>query len=184
MATKGKTRRPPVAAAKNSTVKGKVPAVSTEDISRELASTLTISKAKSTRNGATRVPTPERRVLAMRTVNGASQGLSTVMKTGWKAPGEDLAVKKSAANTHEAFGLATSARAALGDLRAISPGDVDVERAAITVAGKLLSLDMVRANSLLDNPRLILEVRTRFGRAFRYAWPTSRAHEFRHRSTS
>jgi separase len=149
MATKAKTRRPPVAAAKKSTVKGKVPAVSTEDISRELASTLTISKAKSTRNGATRVPTPERRVLAMRTVNGASQGLSTVMKTGWKAPSEDLA-KKSAANTHEAFSLATSARAALGDLRAISPGDIDVERAAITVAGKLLSLDMVRANSLLD----------------------------------
>ncbi len=34
------------------------------------------------------------------------------------------------------------------DLRAISPGDADVERAAVTVAGKLLSLDMVRANSL------------------------------------
>ena len=84
----------------------------------------------------------------MRTVNGASQSLSTVMKTGWKAPSEDPAVKKSVANTHEAFGLATSARAALGDLRAISPGDVDTERAAIAVAGKLLSLDMVRGKLL------------------------------------
>ena len=84
----------------------------------------------------------------MRTVNGASQSLSTVMKTGWKAPSEDPTVKKPAANTHEAFGLATSARTALEDLRAISPGDVDVERAAVAVAGKLLSLDMVRADSL------------------------------------
>ncbi|KAH9171315.1 peptidase family C50-domain-containing protein [Lactarius sanguifluus] len=142
MATKPKTRRPPVASEKKSTVKGKVPTVSTEEISHKLASTLIISKAKSTRNGVTPVPTPEKRILAMRTVNGVSQSLSTVMKTGWKAPSEDPPVKKVVANTHEAFGLATSARAALEDLRAISPGDVDVERAAVTVAGKLLSLDM------------------------------------------
>ena len=148
MATKAKPRRTPAASAKKSTIKGKAPAVSTEEITDQLASKLTISKAKSTRNGVTRVPTQERRIVAMRTVNSASQGLSTVMKTGWKAPGEDPAVKKSVANTHEAFGLATSARAALGDLRAISPGDVDTERAAIAVAGKLLSLDMVRGKLL------------------------------------
>ncbi|KAH9026737.1 peptidase family C50-domain-containing protein [Lactarius pseudohatsudake] len=151
MATKPKTRRPPVASEKKSIVKGKVPTVSTEEISHKLASTLIISKAKSTRNGVTPVPTPEKRILTMRTVNGVSQGLSTVMKTGWKAPSEDPPVKKVVANTHEAFGLATSARAALEDLRAISPGDVDVERAAVTVAGKLLSLDMVRANSSSDS---------------------------------
>jgi separase len=148
MATKAKTRRAPAASTKKSIVKGKAPAVSTEEVTDQFASKLTISKAKSTRNGVTRVPTPERRILAMRTVNGASQGLSTVMKTSWKAPSEDPAVKKSAANTHEAFGLATSARTSLGELRAISPGDVDVERAAITVAGKLLNLDMVRDNLL------------------------------------
>jgi separase len=148
MATKAKTRRAPVASAKKSTVKGKAPTVSTEEISQQLVSALTISKAKSTRNGVTPAPTPERRVVAMRTVNGASQGLSSVMKTGWKAPGDDPTVKKPTANTPEAFRLATSARTALEDLRAISPGDVDVERAAIAVAGKLLSLDMVRADSL------------------------------------
>jgi separase len=148
MATKAKMRRLPAASAKKTTVKGKAPAVSTEEIADQLASTLTISKAKSTRNGVTRVPTPERRILGMRTVNGVSQGLSTVMKTSWKAPSEDPAVKKSSAGTHEAFGLATSARTSLGELRAISPGDVDVERAAITVAGKLLNLDMVRDNLL------------------------------------
>src|SRR5258708_4122951 len=130
MATKVKTRRPPVASAKKSTVKGKAPTVSTEEISRELAS-VTISKAKSIRNGVAPVPTPERRVLAMRTGNGAAQGFSKVMKAGGKPPSEAPAAKKPAANTHEAFGLATSARTALEDLRAISPGDVDVERAAI-----------------------------------------------------
>ena len=184
MATKAKTRRPPVASIRKSTVKGKAPTVSTEEISRELAS-VTNSKAKSTRNGVTPIPMSERKVLAMRTANGASQGLSTVMKTGWKAPSDDPTVKKPAASTHEAFGLATSARTALEDLRAISPGDVDVERAAIAVVGKLLSLDMVRADSLsgrvLD---LFLKVRTRIGRAFGYAWPTCRARELRYCGTS
>ena len=80
----------------------------------------------------------------MRAVNSASQRLTAVMKSGWKAPNVDPSRKKSTtAALHEAFGLATAARGALGDLRVISPGDVDVERAAISVVGKLLSLDMV-----------------------------------------
>ncbi|KAI9509014.1 hypothetical protein F5148DRAFT_978931 [Russula earlei] len=65
------------------------------------------------------------------------------MKSGWKAPRLEPSLKKSAAPTHEAFGLAIAARSALGDLRTLSPGGVDVERAAISVAGKLLGLEMV-----------------------------------------
>jgi len=181
---KAKARRIPIASAKKPTVKGKASAVTTEDLSHRLASALTITKAKGTRNGVTPESTPERRVLAMRTVNNSSQGLSTVMKTGWKCPSEEPITKKAGANKHEAFSLATSARAALEDLRTISPGGVDVERAAIVVAGKLLSLDMVRSFIIGQSPRLILEVRTRFGRAFRYTRPTFRARELRHRSTS
>ena len=79
----------------------------------------------------------------MRAVNTASQGLTVVMKSGWKAPSVEPSRKTSTTALHETFDLATSARSALGDLRVISPGDVDVERAAISVAGKLLSLDMV-----------------------------------------
>ena len=129
---------------------GKAAAVSTEELTRELASALVISKAKGARNGvaeahsATPKSTQDNRVSAMRAVNGASQGLTTVMKSGWKAPSTGATAKKSATPAHEAFGLATSARAALKELRALSPGDVDVERAAVSVAGKLLSLDMVR----------------------------------------
>jgi separase len=79
----------------------------------------------------------------MRAVNAASQGLAAVMKSGWKAPSVEPSMKKSTTTRHEAFGLATSARRALEDLRVISSGGIDVERAAISVAGKLLSLDMV-----------------------------------------
>jgi len=148
MATRAKATRPLTAPTQKAVVEGKAAVVSTEDITKRLAST-TISKAKGARNGAatgyseTPKSPQEKRISAMRAVNGASQGLSAVMKSGWKAPGVEPTVKKSAATLHEAFGLAASARTALGDLRVSSPGDVDVERAAISVAGKLLSLEMV-----------------------------------------
>ncbi len=150
MATRAKTRRPLVASEKQANVgKKKAATVSTGDITNGLASTLTISKAKGARNGAvterSEAPksTQDRRVSAMRAVNAASQGLTAVMKSGWKAPRAQPSATKSTATTHEAFDLVASARTALGDLRVLSPGDVDVERAAISVAGKLLSLDMV-----------------------------------------
>ena len=149
MATRAKTRRPVVAPEKRAEAGKKATAVSEGDITKRLASTLTISKAKGARNGAAtehsgaQKPTQDKRVSAMRAVNAASQGLTSVMKTGWKAPRAEPSAQKSTAARHEAFGLAASARMALADLRVLSPGDVDVERAAISVAGKLLSLDMV-----------------------------------------
>ena len=145
MATRAKARRPVVAPEKQTEAGRKAAAVS----ANRLASTRTISKAKSARNGAATEhsgapeSTQDKRVSAMRAVNAASQGLTSVMKSGWKAPRAEPSAKKSTAATHEAFDLATSARTTLGDLRVLSPGDVDVERAAISVAGKLLSLDMV-----------------------------------------
>ena len=148
MATRAKATRPLTAPTQKAVVGGKAAVVSTEDITKRLAST-TISKAKGARNGAatgyseTPKSPQEKRISAMRAVNGASQGLSAVMKSGWKALGVEPTVKKSAATPHGAFGLAASARTALGDLRVSSLADVDVERAAISVAGKLLSLEMV-----------------------------------------
>lgn len=147
MATRAKTRRTLVVPTKKEkgSVKEKAASVSTEDVTHRLASTLTISNAKGV--GAEHSGAPEsiqdRRISVMRAVNGASQGLTAVVKSGWKAPSVEPSTKKSTATRHEAFSLAASARSALGDLRVISPGDVDVERAAISVAGKLLSLDMV-----------------------------------------
>ena len=145
MAARARTRRNLTAPTKRVSVKEKASSVSTDDVTRLLASALTISNAKGV--GAEHSAAPEsiqdRRISVMRTVNSASQGLTAVVKSGWKAPSGEPSVKKPTAALHEAFGLATSARSALGDLRVISPGDVDVERAAISVAGKLLSLDMV-----------------------------------------
>ena len=151
MATRSKTRRAAVAQEKRAETGRKAAAVSEGDITKRLASTLTISKAKGARNGAAtehsgagaQKSSQDKRVSAMRAVNAASQGLTSVIKTGWKAPRAEPSAQKSTAARHEAFGLAASARTALGDLRVLSPGDVDVERAAISVAGKLLSLDMV-----------------------------------------
>ena len=149
MATRSKTRRAAVAQEKRAETGRKAAAVSEGDITKRLASTLTISKAKGARNGAAtehsgaQKSSQDKRVSAMRAVNAASQGLTSVMKTGWKAPRAEPSAPKSTAARHEAFGLAASARTALADLRVLSPGDVDVERAAISVAGKLLSLDMV-----------------------------------------
>ena len=144
MATRAKTRQKPIAATKKVSAREKVP-VSVDDVTRRLASTLTISNSKGV--GTEYLGAPEsiqdRRVSIMRAVNSGSQGLTGLIKSGWKAPSVDPSGKKSTTALHEAFGLVTSVRSALGDLRVISPGDVDVERAAISVAGKLLSLDMV-----------------------------------------
>lgn len=149
MATRAKARRPVAAPEKRAEAGRKAAPVSAGDITNRLASTLTISKAKGARKGAATEhsgapkSTQDKRVSAMCAVNAASQGLTSVMKSGWKAPRTEPSAKKSTAATHEAFDLAASARTTLGDLRVLSPGDVDVERAAISVAGKLLSLDMV-----------------------------------------
>jgi separase len=149
MTTRAKTKRPGVASQKQADVGKKAAAVSTGAITNRLASAATTSKAKGARNGAATEhsggpkSTQDKRVTAMRAVNAASQGLTAVITSGWKAPRAEPSMKKSTATSHEAFDLAASARTALGDLRVALPGDVDVERAAISVAGKLLSLDMV-----------------------------------------
>jgi hypothetical protein len=77
-------------------------------------------------------PTQDKRVSAMRAVNAALQGLTSVMKPGWKAPPAEPSAQMSTAARHEAFGLAASvsSRTALGDLRVLPLGDGDVEMAA------------------------------------------------------
>ena len=144
MTTRAKTRRAVVPTKKGS-AREKAASISTDDVTHRLASALTISNTKGVGTEHSRAPESiqDRRISVMRTVNAASQGLTAVMKSGWKAPSVEPSKKKSSATRHEAFGLAASARSALGDLRVVSPGDIDVERAAISVAGKLLSLDMV-----------------------------------------
>jgi separase len=180
MATRAKTRKNPIAPTKKAFSKEKAVSVSTDDVTRRLASTLTISNVKGvgTEYSGALESIQDRRISIMRAVNSASQGLTTVMKSGWKAPSVEPSGKKSTTALHEALGLATSARSALGDLRVISPGDVDVERAANSVAGKLLSLDMVSCRSMFFRAlRLSLEVFSCTRRALRYALQTHRISE-------
>jgi len=168
MATRGKTRQKPIAPAKKASAREKAVSVSAGDVTRRLASTLTISNAKGTGTEYSGAPESiqDRRISIMRAVNNASQGLTAVMKSGWKAPSVEPFGKKSITALQEASGLATSARSGLGDLRVISPGDVDVERAANSVVGKLLSLDMVSCRFIfLRALGLSLEVFSCTGRA-------------------
>ncbi|KAI0634651.1 peptidase family C50-domain-containing protein [Trametes polyzona] len=79
----------------------------------------------------------------MRTVNAASKALSSVLDSGWRA--SDSKSNKSTAAS--AVKQATLARKELATLREIAQGEVDVERAASSLVGKLISLEMYQAAS-------------------------------------
>ncbi|KAL0960162.1 hypothetical protein HGRIS_011797 [Hohenbuehelia grisea] len=103
-----------------------------DELSNRLQKGLQLSDAKSKgkQKATTRSPPdPEQlRISAMRTVNAASQRLSELAQAG----------RKSAS----AAECASTASKALQELRGLSPGDVDVERAAASVVGKLITLGM------------------------------------------
>ncbi|KAK7020489.1 cysteine peptidase C50 [Favolaschia claudopus] len=87
-------------------------------------------------------PTPdEQRVSAMRGVNSASQELSTILQSGWKRS-SDVPPSKKSSEFVKASASATAAAQHLALLRDMSPGDLDIERAAGSVCGKLVSLEM------------------------------------------
>ncbi|EIW51672.1 separase [Trametes versicolor FP-101664 SS1] len=79
----------------------------------------------------------------MRNVNAASKSLSAVAESGWKASD----AKSDRTTAASAVKHAASARKELNVLREFSPGEVDVERAASSVVGKLVSLEMYQAAS-------------------------------------
>lgn len=80
-----------------------------------------------------------KRLASMRAVNGTSQTLSNVVQSGKKLTGGT--VSRTTLNT-VVFSTAEVAKH-LGVLRWISPGDIDVERAALIVLGQLLVLEVV-----------------------------------------
>ncbi|KAJ7775022.1 cysteine peptidase C50 [Mycena metata] len=106
-------------------------------------SSLALSKSKSKGKEKEKpAPTPEeQRVSAMRAVNAASQELSNVVQSGWKRSSDVPPPKKSSAFV-SASASAALANKHLALLREISPGDLDIERAAGSVLGKLVALEM------------------------------------------
>ena len=75
---------------------------------------------------------------AMLSVNAASQDLSRVIQSGWK---------KSSSSSRATLQSTTSSASAavkhIAILRNLSPDDVDVERAAASILGKLVALELV-----------------------------------------
>ncbi|KAJ7741576.1 cysteine peptidase C50 [Mycena maculata] len=115
-----------------------------EDKLADSLASLTISKPKAKGKEKATLSPEEQRVTAMRAVNSASQELSALVQSGWRKSSEAPSAKKSpallSANTS-----ATLAAKYLAMLREISPGDLDIERAAGSVLGKLVALEMFDA---------------------------------------
>ncbi|KAJ7653310.1 cysteine peptidase C50 [Mycena polygramma] len=114
-----------------------------DEIVGKMAS-LAISKPKLKGKEKATLTPEERRVSAMRAVNTASQELSNTVQSGWKRSSDVPPSKRSPAfvSTHVS---ATAAAKQLALLREISPGDLDIERAAGSVLGKLVALEMFDA---------------------------------------
>ncbi|KAF7305053.1 Cysteine peptidase C50 [Mycena kentingensis (nom. inval.)] len=81
----------------------------------------------------------DQRLASMRAVNTASQELSALVQSGWNKSAD---ASTKSANATKAAAAATAASKHLALLRDASPGDVDIERAAGSVLGKLVALEM------------------------------------------
>jgi len=114
----------------------KTSSISADKLAEQLASRLTISNDKGKQKASGTPTQDEIRVCAMKAVNSASQALSTVVQSGWK---------KSTGKASPPS-VATSVAAAvknLAVLRKICPNEVDIERAAMSLLGKLVALELV-----------------------------------------
>ena len=119
----------------------------------ELAKTVEKKLKITSPGGHVAVTREERCADAMRSVNAASKTLSGIVETGWRAssqtgtPPQPAARKTNSASMTDTASqvqkLAGSLQVGLGLLRELRPGDIDVERAASSAVGKLISLEAV-----------------------------------------
>ena len=121
-------------------------------LSKDLSHGLTLGSRSS---GKTR---EEQCADAMREVNTASRSLTSLVESGWKAStSQATPVQRSSSSKAQDQGSvakqqAYSARQFLEVLRELRSGDLDVERAASSLIGKLIALDMVRITFLPRHP--------------------------------
>jgi separase len=80
----------------------------------------------------------ESKLSAMLSVNAASQDLSRVIQSGWKKSSSS-----SRATLQSTTSSASAAVKQVAILRNLCPEDVDVERAAASILGKLVALELV-----------------------------------------
>ncbi|KAG5339486.1 hypothetical protein C0989_004073 [Termitomyces sp. Mn162] len=107
--------------------------ISVDNLAEQLTSNLVISVAKGKRK-ATTFSEDQTRIESMRVVNSASQQLSAAVQSGWK--------KSSNKGLTQVTTAAATAAQYLAMLRRNSSGDVNIERVAMTVLGKLVSLEL------------------------------------------
>lgn len=97
---------------------------------------------------------------AMRSVNIASRALSGIVESGWKYEPPSNSKKPAKSALNDTMSLihrhVESIRNGLTTLRELRPGDLDVERAASSAAGKLVSLETVGSWSFLFVHRVFL----------------------------
>jgi separase len=117
---------------------------SADQLADALAAQLTISDGRKGKQKEIEksVSDGEKLVASMRAVNAASQALSALVQSGWKRSAETTLVKKG--SRPSAIDASESASKHLAVLRSLSPSDINVERVAISVLGKLVTLEMVR----------------------------------------
>jgi separase len=125
----------------------KATTISADKLAEQLASGLTISNEKKGKQKASPLFLSEEdiRLSAMRSVNSASQALSAMVQSGWK---RSLETPSSTQTLVNANASTVTVNKGLAVLRQMCPDDVDVERAAVSVLGKLVALELVRDNTL------------------------------------
>jgi separase len=126
--------------------------VTAEQLANELATKLTIGNVNGKGKEKEKAEEGETKLLSMRSVNAASQVLTQVVQSGWKKSSPDA----SKTTLSSVSSSASAAAKGLSNLRKICPGDLDVERAASSVLGKLIALEMVCPKFISSNLHLIL----------------------------
>lgn len=132
---------------------------SKEAVIDDLTAAMT-QKLKLTRMEEEVVKTDEERCAeAMRTVNKASKALSSIAEQGWKTSSRVQTpplhkAKRTSPSTSDntqaqIILLYDSVRQGLATLRELRTDDIDVERAACSAAGKLISLEEVGPHCIL-----------------------------------
>ncbi|KAF8623833.1 hypothetical protein AX15_006159 [Amanita polypyramis BW_CC] len=117
---------------------------SVEHLANAMATKLTISDGINSKKGKQKALEPklsdeEKRVVSMRAVNAASQMLSTTVQSG---PRKGSEVISKSGTTSGVIDAAESALMHLRFLRSLSPNDLNVEKAAISILGKFVTLEM------------------------------------------
>src|ERR1700722_4200658 len=82
----------------------------------------------------------KRRLSAMRSINLASKSISTLVESGWKLKTfERGSAVKTASTLRSVNSSISTISRCLQELRKTCPEDIDVERAAVSVLGKLIA---------------------------------------------